>query len=311
MSGKPNLDALYSIQTKVDALKQYIDDKTRQKTQQMQQMEENIKKVSILLPKGKTIDSIVKDLSNNLPKDIDNNLAKILIHIDYFDEPDKSHIDTAIGPILSELREFRYHAKVLIHSEIPQLQELQHDPNFDRVREGFWFWKPKDTTHALYKSPSPYDNAPLFRLGDLGVAGHLVVRNRKDGAGHFWNYYYLQPSENATGSYAAEQYTVKNPSKPRMLHDSSVDISGLQEIVVHDNPRHDRFVDGHWRWKQKDGQGFYKSVYTPTSNPHDGDKLFLVNSVLAGHLVVKKQKHDNGYSYDHYYIRPIELKTTD
>jgi hypothetical protein len=97
-----------------------------------------------------------------------------------------------------------------------------------------------------------------------------------------------------------DQYIVKKPA--------DVDISGLQEIVVDNN--HDRFLDGHWHWKLKNGHDVYKST-----SHYNGADLFLVTSTLpwvvrnqnpikAGRLVVKKQKHDDGYSYDHYYIRP-------
>ncbi len=100
--------------------------------------------------------------------------------------------------------------------------------------------------------------------------------------------------------HGAEQYYVTKPAE---------DISGLQEIVVDD--KHDRFLDAYWHWKLKDGNDVYKST-----SPYDGAHLFLVTStlswvvrvsdpILAGHLVVKKQEHDDGYSYDHYYIRPI------
>ncbi len=101
----------------------------------------------------------------------------------------------------------------------------------------------------------------------------------------------------------AEQYYVKRPA--------DVDISGLQEIVVDDKNAFRRSVDGHWYWKLKYGNDVYKSTTC-----YNGAVLFLVTSFLpwkvqvedpiqAGRLVVKQQQHEDGYYYDHNYIRPI------
>ena len=102
----------------------------------------------------------------------------------------------------------------------------------------------------------------------------------------------------------AEQYYVKRPA--------DVDISGLQEIVVDDE--HDRFFDGMWFWKLKDGHDVRMRYKSTTC--YNGAVLFLVTSFLpwkvqvedpiqAGRLVVKQQQHEDGYYYDHNYIRPI------
>jgi hypothetical protein len=87
------------------------------------------------------------------------------------------------------------------------LQELVIDSSHDRVRSGFWCWKPADGSHAMYKSDSHYNNARLLRLSDNEIAGNLVVVKKRDAVGHFHDYYYLRPVENATDA-SGNQYIV-------------------------------------------------------------------------------------------------------
>jgi hypothetical protein len=73
--------------------------------------QKEIKQASLLLPNGFHIDDIMKDLNNKLPEDFDKHLKNIWLKIGYFSEPYKSHIESAIAAILSELQEFRESAE--------------------------------------------------------------------------------------------------------------------------------------------------------------------------------------------------------
>jgi hypothetical protein len=73
--------------------------------------QKEINKASMLFPMGFKIDDIMKDLNNKLPEDFDKHLKNIWLKIGYFSEPYKSHIESAIAAILSELQEFRESAE--------------------------------------------------------------------------------------------------------------------------------------------------------------------------------------------------------
>ncbi len=84
------------------------------------------------------------------------------------------------------------------------LQEIVADLTHHRLSDGFWHWK-QNIPHgvsgvrkALYKSTSHYDAAPLFWIvhaspGLDELAGHLVVKKKKDAVGHYYDHYYIRP----------------------------------------------------------------------------------------------------------------------
>ncbi len=117
------------------------------------------------------------------------------------------------------------------------------------------------------------------------------------------------------------EYYVRKPAEPaEPAEPADVDRSALREIVV--DKTHSKHYDGYWNWKLKDGNvkdAYGNDVIYKSTTHYDGAELFLVksklswvvaaeNPILAGHLVVLRQEHADGYSYDHNYIRPIELK---
>jgi hypothetical protein len=143
------------------------------------------------------------------------------------------------------------------------LQELVIDSSHDRVGYGFWCWKPADGNHAMYKSDSHYNNARLLRLSDNELAGHLVVVKKRDAGGHFHDYYYLRPVENATGS----------------IYKSLINLTGHDHV-------------GHLKWADASG-----SEYMSVSQAIDS-RLYAVSNNMSfagtlGHDTTEHQYYMN------------------
>jgi hypothetical protein len=106
-------NGMFEIERKTKQLTEYI----RVFTKKYQSFRTKIHTVGVMLPNGQSIELVINDLSEYLPNAIDKNLKDMMRESDSLCEPYKSHIKTAIAPILKELQEFRHSAGNLSQSQ--------------------------------------------------------------------------------------------------------------------------------------------------------------------------------------------------
>lgn len=136
-------NGMFEIERNTKELKEYI----RVFTKKYQSFQTKIHTVGVMLPNGQSIELVINDLSEYLPNAIDDNLTYMMRESDLLCEPYKSHIETAIAPILQELHEFRHSAGNLSQSHPFQSQNM-YCVNISTQSPGNYFLMKGHISHA-------------------------------------------------------------------------------------------------------------------------------------------------------------------